>query len=474
MEKNIKDIIKQQKLFASVLNNFSIDIVLFDVSHIYLYVNSVAIKDQKMRKWIIGKNDFDYCKLKGIDNSLATKRRKYFNIVLKTKSDFEWIDEHADKKGNIQYILRRFHPLLENNQIKFVMGYGMDVTPLQMAIKNAEKSGKKYKGLIQNMSDGLLVDDIDSSGTILYCNKKFTEIFGFEEDQLANLKIKDYIAPEYRKELQDRHKRRVKGEKVPDVFECKGIRKDGKKIWLEIRVSPIIENNIIKGTQSLVRDITEKKEKDIQLQKINAELVSIEETERARIAGELHDSIIQKLVATKMYLNAANSKKYIKNAEELLKSALIELRAITNNLAPKDLYDYGLIGAIKILIKQLVEPKKINVIFNYPVEFENLSLNSHIEFNLYRIIQESLNNTIKYSKGSEIKICFKYLHEKLIIIFSNNGVKISKNIIQKPSSFIAIRRRINILNGQFQILKNLNKQVVFSYEIPINIDVVAT
>ena len=171
-----------------------------------------------------------------------------------------------------------------------------------------------------------------------------------------------------------------------------------------------------------------------------------------------------------MYLNAAKSKKDIKKAEELLKSTLIELRAITNKLAPKDLYDYGLIGAIKILIEQLVEPKKINVTFNYPVEFENLSLNRHIEFNLYRIIQESLNNTIKYSKGSEIKISFKYLHEKLIIIYSNNGVKISKNIIQKPSSFIAIKRRINILNGQFQILENLNKKVVFNYEIPISID----
>lgn len=473
MEKSIESIIKQG--FESILDTFSIDIVLFDLNHTYLYVNSIAIADLEIRKWIIGKDDFDYCKLKGIDDSLAKKRRKYFNTVLKTKSDIEWIDKKLKKNGDTQYLLRKFHPLIENDQIKYVMAYGVDITELKASEKIAEKSKLKYERLIQNMSDGLLVDATDSFGTVLYCNQKFREIFGFEEDDVKNLKIKDYIAPEYHKELQDRHNKRIKGEKVSSTFECQGVRKDGKNIWLEIRVTPIIEKGIIKGTQSLITDITEKKKKDFQLEKLNNEIIETEEVERARIAYELHDGVSQKLVAAKMYLNISNSENDIKNSKQLIKSTILmldstiqEVRAISNNLAPKDLLDYGLIVATNKLIEQVRNQKKINIKFNYPIEFEHLSLSKHIDFNIYRIIQECLNNTIKHAFASEIEINFKCDDtSRLLIFFSNNGVKIDNHIIEKPSCFVAIKRRVNALKGKFQIHKNIDKEVVLKCIIPL-------
>jgi signal transduction histidine kinase len=125
--------------FGNILNKFPADIVVFDTKHNYLFVNELAVSDEETRKWLIGKNDFEYCELKGIDDKIAYKRRLLFNEAILTKSDVEWIDEHRSIDDKAKYILRKFHPVFENNKLKYVIGYGIDVT----ALKNAEKEKTK-------------------------------------------------------------------------------------------------------------------------------------------------------------------------------------------------------------------------------------------------------------------------------------------------------------------------------------------
>ncbi len=138
-----------------------------------------------------------------------------------------------------------------------LIGVGIDITERKKAEKLLVDSQQRYKNLLDNMNDGFIVDDI--SGKIIFANKKFLEIYGFTEEDIHDLVIEDYFAPEYHETLRDRHNRRLAGEHVSDVFEYEGLRKDGKRIWLGVRVNPIIENGRITGTQSIVRDITESK-----------------------------------------------------------------------------------------------------------------------------------------------------------------------------------------------------------------------
>jgi signal transduction histidine kinase len=148
-----EEIINQRKFTEDILNNLPADVAVFDSQHNYLFLNPHAIKDPEIRKWMIGKNDFDYCKWKGVDDMMAVNRRAKFNDAIESKANFSWTDEHINKDGRVSHILRKFHPYFENGVLKFVIGYGVDVSSLKTSEINLQKAfevvEKANKGLEQ-------------------------------------------------------------------------------------------------------------------------------------------------------------------------------------------------------------------------------------------------------------------------------------------------------------------------------------
>ncbi len=134
---------ENKKLTEEILDNIPADVALFDLEHKYLYVNPNAIKSNEVRNFIIGKDDFDYYRFKGMDNSKAIQRRKLFKQAVEKKTTIEWLDEHKKADGSSVFMLRRFNPYFENDELKYVFGYAIDITELkhyeqELLTKNAE------------------------------------------------------------------------------------------------------------------------------------------------------------------------------------------------------------------------------------------------------------------------------------------------------------------------------------------------
>ncbi|NCA22791.1 MAG: PAS domain S-box protein, partial [Crocinitomicaceae bacterium] len=145
------EISNQKKFTEDILNNIPADIAVFDSSHNYLFLNPNAIKDDETRQWLIGKNDFDYAKHRGLSNELALTRRQVFNTTVKNKTTYEWVDEHV-KDGKPRFVLRKFYPYFENDILRFVIGYGIDITELKyvqiqlnQALENIQKSNNELE-----------------------------------------------------------------------------------------------------------------------------------------------------------------------------------------------------------------------------------------------------------------------------------------------------------------------------------------
>jgi len=119
---------EQKKLTEEILNNIPADIALFDPDHHYLYVNPNAIRNEERRAAIIGKTDFEYFKMRGMDNSKAIQRHGLFKQAVETRSTIEWLDAHKKSDGDTNYRLRRFTPYFENEILKYVFGYAIDIT----------------------------------------------------------------------------------------------------------------------------------------------------------------------------------------------------------------------------------------------------------------------------------------------------------------------------------------------------------
>ncbi len=131
-----------------------------------------------------------------------------------------------------------------------------------IARKQAEtalrESEERYHRVVDNIGDALLIDDVE--GRVVYANDRFLDLFGLERAELQDLVLEDYIAPEFRAALRERHDRRMRAEEVPNIFEYEGVRRDGTRIQLEVRVSTIVENGVVLGTQSAIRDISEREQ----------------------------------------------------------------------------------------------------------------------------------------------------------------------------------------------------------------------
>jgi signal transduction histidine kinase len=131
--RNLEDNLKKKTIFNElVLNNIPADIALFDKDHNYLFINQNGVKNDEMRNWLIGKNDFDYYAFKGLDPTLAQSRRNYFNQAKETKEQVDFIDE-ITKDGKTVYIHRRLFPFYVDGIFAYMIGYAVDITALKQA-----------------------------------------------------------------------------------------------------------------------------------------------------------------------------------------------------------------------------------------------------------------------------------------------------------------------------------------------------
>ncbi len=141
------EINNQRKFTESILNNIPADIAVFDAQHVYVFINRKALANDGMRNWLLGKTDFDYCALKGLDTTQAERRHEYFNKAISTRQQIEWVDEHVTKTGSKKYVLRKFSPYFENDKIKYVIGYGIDVTSIKIADEQKDAYIKQLEEL---------------------------------------------------------------------------------------------------------------------------------------------------------------------------------------------------------------------------------------------------------------------------------------------------------------------------------------
>lgn len=124
-----KKLDKQKEFYENILNKLPTDIAVFDPDHKYLFVNPGAIKDEDLRKFIVGKDDFEYAAYRNRDIGIAQRRREQFLEVSKGGKEIRWEDTIKDPDGVPITHLRRLFPVHnENGELTMVIGFGIDIT----------------------------------------------------------------------------------------------------------------------------------------------------------------------------------------------------------------------------------------------------------------------------------------------------------------------------------------------------------
>lgn len=201
-------------------------------------------------------------------------------------------------------------------------------------------------------------------------------------------------------------------------------------------------------------------------------LIEGQESERKRIAQDLHDSLGSVLVTLNMYADTLVNKLTQNDAKQLAekigntaKQATEETRRISHNLDSGLLTHFGLGAAIKDLVEAIGIAKGIKITYHTHLPD---AINKEVSLNLYRIIQELINNTLKHAQASKIHIELGQInYEYISLIYEDNGIGFDNQTKGKGIGLTNIESRTETVGGSLTIDSKKDKGSTFIIEIPL-------
>jgi len=199
-------------------------------------------------------------------------------------------------------------------------------------------------------------------------------------------------------------------------------------------------------------------EKNYQRLLLNTALNS-EETERRRIAQDLHDDIGTMLSLTKLSLNqlsklivdsGVKEDQIMRKSQSLLEETILHVRRITRDLVPTTLERFGLAAAIEEFISKLEEDNNLKLSFHSNTE-DAPRQSQKVELTIYRIMQELVNNSIKHSQCLQIEINLQINSKIIGLQVTDNGIGFDPEMIKENNlaglGLLGIESRLAIVDG---------------------------
>lgn len=191
------------------------------------------------------------------------------------------------------------------------------------------------------------------------------------------------------------------------------------------------------------------------------QVLDVQEKERHRIARDLHDSSLQnlthlvhKIELSSMYIDEdpIKAKLELATVNKTLKSVIQEIRNTIFDLRPMSIDDLGLKESLERLVDKMRQNSKLEIDSN--IEDINYN-NSLVLINIFRIVEECLNNAIKHSNGTKVFFQIRRKNNDCVIIVSDNGKSFNtENVLSKENGHFGLgilKERVEILSGTIDI-----------------------
>jgi len=345
------------------------------------------------------------------------------------------------------------------------------------------KENQTLASIAEQTADAIIMQDKDNK--ISFWNHSAELMFGFNRAYALGRPI-DIIFPKDRKKNHtETFLSGVRGKGLSN-FEAQGVTKKANLIDISISSSSLKDQKTKRfiGNILSIRDISEKiiAEQSQKELRRNRELTAIIqghiEDERRSLARELHDELGQYVSAVKIFAqNIINrSKGKDKNIEESALSVTSAanqiydgMHSIIRQLRPGSLDNLGLAETLKDMVSGWrSQHSAINV--DLFVGESLRYLGEAISINVYRIIQEAMNNCLKHAEAKNISISLDNKKKQLALVFKDDGVGFDTTLLAKTKQFglIGMQERVKSLNGIFSIKSNPNKGTLINITIPLD------
>jgi len=405
--------------------------------------------------------------------------------------------------GQYRWFLVRAWPLLdEDGKVVRWFGTNTDIEELRQVEQKLRESEARYRTLFESMTEGFALHEIlcDEQGRpcdyrFLDVNPAFERLTGLKRADLLSRCVRDVLPGTEAHWIENFGRVALTGEPVHfenfsaslgrwyEVFAYRPVVNQFAVLFTDITERKRAEEALRKAhndlekrvhertselstaVQSLQAEVVQRKrleatlrESENQVRFFASQCLTAQESERKRIAGELHDSISASLAATKFAIERASEEmkrghgdpESLKNLAANLTGIITEVRRIMADLRPSILDDMGILAALNWFCREYRKSYS-HIAVEKQIGIEEHEVPDSLKTPVFRISQEAMSNISKHSQASLIKLSLKKEDGRMLLTIEDNGQGFDPETVRKGLGLSSIRERAELSGGACSI-----------------------
>ncbi|MEE9542399.1 MAG: PAS domain S-box protein, partial [Thermodesulfobacteriota bacterium] len=447
---------ESEEKFRSLAENIQDYIMRYDEQCRHMYVNPACIKVSGLKEEdFIGKTHRDA----GFDEELCVLWESQITKVFKTGQISQSVFNWEGAEGKVFLDLRLYPEFDDNGKVRSVLGISRDITESKNAEEALQAKTREVQALAQMMDKSSQPFAIGTpDGRLMKVNAAYCDMTGYSEEELLdNISWNETLTPPEWREYEGDMLKALLATGEPQHFEKEYIRKDGKRISVELIMHRSVDaDNNLEYVYGNITDITDRKRAE---EKIKASL-----SEKEVLLKEIHHRVKNNLQIVSSILNLQSGYIDDKELQRIFKESQDRIRSMAlvheQLYQSKDISHISFPGYIKALIANIFKsyahsPSMIEL----KMEVEEIELDIDTSIILGLILNELCTNALKYAFGEgkkrEISVEFKRVDsDNYLLSLSDNGVGLPGEFdILKAESmgFLLVKSLIKQLDGNLEI-----------------------
>jgi PAS domain S-box-containing protein len=495
------EILERAEFLNLVINAIRTPFFVKDEEHRWVILNDAAVEMMGgPREALLGKSDYDLYSAEQADVF-----RKYDEVVFITGS--------SSNEEQITWLDGTVHTVMTHKQLyvekltgrKFIVGTILDVSDYKKIEQELRSSGIKYHEIFDNANDFIVIADLN--GQITNANRTLLKYLQTDLESITKRNVKEFLSEESNESISSFQEKLLSG-LLENIFELKAKGFDGKPVVYEVKASLISVEGEPTGVQCVFSDVTERRESQIELEKLNESLLELNKTKDKFFSIIAHDlrnpysSLIgfsELLLEDLETLNTNEIRDYLKiirnsakNSLNLLENLLSWSRLETGRMAfdPSEVVLAKLVDEVVNVLSSLAYRKKIEI-----SNLVDMDITLFADKNMLNTILNNLvMNAIKYTPiGGAIQIFAEVNSSEpgsdrgfVKVSVSDNGIGMEADVSAKlftsnkplsspgtekePGTGLGLllsREMVEKHNGHISVESSLGKGSVFSFFIPV-------
>lgn len=449
-----------------------VTIILKTLSNFALHYQYTIVSSGEEYIHKLEQNDYDIIlcdyQLPGFDAvkalQIRNQRKSFIPFILVTGAVSEQVALSILKEGATDYILKdrlqrlpvAIEKAIKKQQLK------SDKESVEASLSElTERFGLAAKTSFD------IIFDFNIEKNIVYCSRAIEKIIG--DAPTENFDPAFLLRFIYRDDLPAIEKsflHIIKGNEHRWRKIFRVMRNDGTIVWVNSNAM-VIRNKNENATRivGVLHDVTEVRklqheliEQELQHQKQMTEIIiGAQEKERMEIGRELHDNVNQLLATAKIMIDTARNipdmhDLCLSKSQEAIMDAIQELRNLAHSMMPPPLDHNDFENILSDFAYKINLTDTVRLSTTLPCKEKLSVMPNALKLAFYRIIQEQVNNILKYAKAENVTIKIEEIDNQFILIIKDDGIGFHAGKISKGIGLKNIESRCNLLGGKMDLM----------------------